>query len=56
MTDVLDLLDPDMLADLLKVSRRTVERLPIPWVKIGRLRRYRRDDVQAYLDARGKAA
>lgn len=56
MSDDLDLLDPDMLADLLKVSRRTVERLPIPWVKIGRLRRYRRGDVQDYLDTRGKAA
>lgn len=37
MTD--DLLDAADVAALLKVSKRTVERLPIPYLKLGRCRR-----------------
>lgn len=44
-----DVLTGDEVADLLRVTKRTVERLNIPSVKIGRLRRYLREDVMDYL-------
>jgi|SoiMethySBSTD1v2_1073268.scaffolds.fasta_scaffold273749_2 hypothetical protein len=40
------------VAALLRVSKRTVERLNVPSVKLGKCRRYLRDDVLAYLRAR----
>ena len=40
---------------LLNVSRNTVFRLSIPYMKIGSRRRYRAEDVQAYIDAKGAA-
>lgn len=39
----------DEVAEMLRVTRRTVERLNIPYMKIGRLRRYMREDVLTYL-------
>lgn len=49
--------EPDVLtgaevAKLLRVSQRTVERLPIPSVKLGRARRYLREQVMDYLKAK----
>ena len=40
------------VAELLKVSTKTVERLPIPYLKVGRLPRYRREDVVKYVEGR----
>lgn len=37
------------VASLLRVSKRTVERLNLPSVKLGRSRRYLREDVLNYL-------
>ena len=54
MTDTL--LDLDAVAELLGVSTRTVLRLPIPYAKIGRCRRYRLADVDAYVAERMVAA
>lgn len=39
------------LADALKVSVRSVDRLTIPSVKVGRRRLYRVEDVRDYLEA-----
>ena len=44
-----EVLTGDEVAELLRVTKRTVERLNIPSVKIGRLRRYLREDVLDYL-------
>ena len=44
------LLTIDALAALLAVDRKTVYRLPIPYVVIGTRRRFRPEDVDAYLD------
>jgi excisionase family DNA binding protein len=52
MTDVTrlpEVLTGDEVADLLRVSKRTVERLHLPSVKVGKLRRYLREDVLNYL-------
>jgi excisionase family DNA binding protein len=38
------------LARLLAVDRKTVYRLPIPYVIVGTRRRFRREDVEAYLE------
>jgi excisionase family DNA binding protein len=38
------------LAQLLAVDRKTVYRLPIPYVIVGSRRRYRPSDVDAYLE------
>jgi excisionase family DNA binding protein len=43
-----ELLTSDEVAELLRVSKRTVERLNLPYIKVGRLRRYLRDDVRDY--------
>ena len=45
-----ELLTPEEVADLLRVSKRTVERLNLPYIKVGRLRRYRRTDILDYLE------
>jgi excisionase family DNA binding protein len=42
----------DDLAARLRVDRATVYRLPIPYVVVGSRRRYRPEDVDAYLEAR----
>ncbi len=47
-----EVLTGDEVADLLRVSRRTVERLHLPSVKIGTKRRYLRADVLEYLRAK----
>ncbi len=31
---------------------RSTRRYPLPWIKVGRLVRYRRDDVLAFLESR----
>jgi excisionase family DNA binding protein len=46
-----DVLTGAEVAALLRVSKRTVERLNLPSVKLGKCRRYLRDDVLAYLRA-----
>ena len=46
----------DELATRLRVDRATVYRLPIPYVVVGSRRRYRPEDVDAYLEARKVAA
>lgn len=43
------LLTEDEVAARLKCSTKTVQRRRIPHVKMGRLRRYRPEDVEAYL-------
>lgn len=43
------LLTIDNLARLLAVDRKTVYRLPIPYVVVGTRRRFRAEDVDAYL-------
>jgi excisionase family DNA binding protein len=40
------------LAELLSVERKTIYRLDIPFVRVGTRRRYRPEDVDAYLEAR----
>ncbi len=50
------LLTVSRLADLLDVERKTIYRLPIPYVVVGSRRRYRAQDVEAYLEARKVAA
>jgi excisionase family DNA binding protein len=47
-----DVLTTDEVAQLFRVSRRTVERLQIRSTKVGRLRRYLREDVLDYLRAK----
>jgi excisionase family DNA binding protein len=47
-----DVLTTDEVARLFRVSRRTVERLQIRSTKVGRLRRYLREDVLDYLRAK----
>lgn len=51
--DPLDLLTPEQVADLLKIGREEVYRLTgagvLPSVKIGRLRRVRRVDVESFI-------
>lgn len=37
------------VADMLRVSARTVTRLNLPNIKVGKLRRYLREDVLDYL-------
>ena len=44
------LLTIDGLARLLAVDRKTVYRLPIPFVVVGTRRRYRREDIDRYLE------
>jgi excisionase family DNA binding protein len=44
------------LADLLNVERKTVYRLGLPYVVVGARRRFRLEDVDAYLEARKVAA
>lgn len=50
------LLTVSRLAELLDVERKTVYRLAIPYVVVGSRRRYRPEDVNAYLEARRVAA
>jgi excisionase family DNA binding protein len=49
-----EVLTGDEVAALLRVSKRTVERLNLPSIKLGRTRRYLREDILNYL--REKAA
>jgi len=42
-------------AELLRVHRRTLERLPIPSAKVGRLRRYLREDILEWLRQKSAA-
>lgn len=44
-----DVLTGDEVAKLLRVSKRTVERLNLPSVKLGRTRRYLREQVLDFL-------
>lgn len=52
------LLSRSQLAEMLGISRRTIEsrklraRLAIPELRVGRLARYRRSDVEAFLAGR----
>jgi hypothetical protein len=47
------LLKPDEVADWLKVARRQVQRLGIPWIDLGRKTpRYQVKDVLAWLETR----
>ena len=46
------LLTIEQVAQLLCVSQRTVRRLRIPTVRIGRLVRYRAPDVARFVEAR----
>lgn len=47
-----DVLTVDEVARWLKVSRRTVERMNLPFAKVGRTRRYVRDQVLDFLKAK----
>jgi excisionase family DNA binding protein len=49
-----EILTTDEAAQFLRVSKRTLQRLHIPYAKVGKLRRYLREDVLNYL--REKAA
>ena len=49
-----DVLTVDEVAQWLKVSRRTIERMGLPFAKVGRQRRYVRDQVLDHL--RSKAS
>jgi excisionase family DNA binding protein len=44
------LLTIDALSALLAVDRKTVYRLPIPYVVVGSRRRFRPEDVERYLE------
>lgn len=52
------LLTPDEVADLLSVTTHTLavwrseQRYPLPFIKAGRLVRYRVDDVRAFIESR----
>lgn len=46
------LVTPDEAAALLSISRDTLERSDVPWVKLGRLRRYDPEQLRAYISAR----
>ncbi len=46
------LLTLDEVAKLLKVSTRTVQRLPLRFAKIGKSRRYEVRDVERYVESR----
>lgn len=54
MTEAPEVLTTDEAASLLRVSKRTLQRLHIPYAKVGKLRRYLREDILNYL--REKAA
>ncbi len=49
-----EVLTPEEAAELLRISTKTLCRLHIPYAKVGRFRRYLREDVLTYL--REKAA
>jgi len=40
------------LASQLRINRASVYQLPIPYVLVGARRRYRQEDIDAYLEAR----
>jgi excisionase family DNA binding protein len=44
------LLTPTEASELLRVSQRTLERLNLPYIKVGRLRRYLRSGLMEYID------
>lgn len=46
------LLTAEQVAKLLGVSPKTVRRLPIPCVLVGRFKRYREDVVQRWIEER----
>ena len=46
------LLTVEQVAELLSVSQRTVRRLGIPTIRLGRLVRYRATDVARFVEAR----
>lgn len=48
-TEQNDVMTPDEVAQLLHVSKRTVERLNLPYVKVGRARRYMRSQLLTHL-------
>lgn len=52
--NVPEILTADEAAAFLRISKRTLQRLHIPYAKVGKLRRYLREDVLNYL--REKAA
>ena len=52
--EVPEVLTTKEAASLLRVSEKTLTRLHIPYAKVGKLRRYLREDVLAYV--REKAA
>jgi excisionase family DNA binding protein len=47
-----DVLTTDEVAKLLRVSRRTVERMNLPSIKLGRSRRYLRESILDFLRER----
>ena len=49
---VVQLLTPDEACQCLKVSTSWLKRSDLPYVTLGRLRRYREDVILEYLDAR----
>ena len=50
------LLTREQVAGLLSVSQRTVRRLRIPTIRLGRLVRYRATDVARFVEARRQPA
>jgi excisionase family DNA binding protein len=58
LTSTADLLDNNQAASYIGVTSRTLEvwrctkRYPIPYIKVGRLVRYRRADLDAFLESR----
>ena len=49
---MIQLATPKEVADKLQVSERTVQRLPIRFIRAGRQRRYDWADVERYLERR----
>lgn len=49
---MIQLATPKEVADKLQVSERTVQRLPIRFIRTGRQRRYDWADVERYLERR----
>ena len=49
MTDVPELWEVEDVARYFGVSKRTAERMGIPYAKIGRKRKYLKEDVIAYI-------
>ena len=55
VSDRQDVLTRREVAQLLRISVRTVDRLRLPSMLVGRLRRFLRQDVDAFLEERRAA-